>query len=383
MTALLRFNNLSLCHRITGSSLMQSLQPLLPSRMVAACLWLQCFASMAAVTPPWHIGATTLADQAPSSIESYAIAPGPHSVVVAVIDSGVLPHPNLTHALLAGMDMVSAATNLRGARSGNYAPDERDARCGAKVVSSTFRTHGTEVSSVIAGDGNEGMVGVNPQAKILPVRIFGACGMLMQDMIDAIQWSAGLPVSGLALNANPAKVINISISGGSFQCTPALQKAIDGAIAKGIFIVAAAGNNFQKSLAEPANCNGVISVGAVGADNKIERYSALDPRTTLYAPGGGPKLDTSALWGVNKIRVASYALSLFGQEQAVVQDKAVGTSFAAPVVAGYVSLWLSHHPEKTPTDWQTELPQFLRQVAPLDKCSACLPGGLLANQKAF
>ena len=94
-------------------------------------------------------------------------------------------------------------------------------------------------------------------------------------------------------------------------------------------------------------------------------------------------MDTSALWGVNKIRVASYALSLFGQEQAVVLDKAVGTSFAAPVVAGYVSLWLSHHPEKTPADWQTELPQFLRQVAPLDKCSACLPGGLLANQKAF
>lgn len=362
---------------------MQSPQTSLLRCLVSAGLLLQCAAGMGAVTPPWHIGATTLSEQAPSSIESYSIAPGPHPVVVAVIDSGVLPHPNLNHALLPGMDMVTAATNLRGARSGNYAPDERDARCGAKVVSSTFRTHGTEVSSVIAGDGGAGMAGVNPQAKILPVRIFGACGMLMQDMIDAIHWSVGLPVSGLSTNPYPARVINISISGGSFQCTPALQKAIDGAVAKGVFVVAAAGNNFQRALAEPANCNGVISVGAVGADNKIERYSALDPRTTLYAPGGGPRLDTPALWSVNKIRVASFELSLFGEEKAVVLDKAVGTSFAAPVVAGYVSLWLSHHPEKTPADWQQELPQFLRQVTPPEKCSNCVPRGLLANQKAF
>ena len=262
--------------------------------LITAGAALQCAATLGAAAPPWHIGAANQPENAPSSIESFAIAPGPHPIVVAVIDSGVLPHPNLSHALLPGMDMVSASTNLRGRRSGNYAPDERDARCGAKVVSSTFRTHGTEVSSVIAGDGGAGMSGVNPQAKILPVRIFGACGMLMQDLIDAINWSIGLPVNGLEVNPNPARVINISISGGSFQCSPALQKSIDKALAKGIFIVAAAGNNFQKALAEPANCNGVISVGAVGADNKIERYSALDPRTTLYAPGGGPRLDNES-----------------------------------------------------------------------------------------
>lgn len=362
---------------------MQLLQTALSRCLVAAGLWMQLTPALNAATPPWHIGAGNKPDQAPSSIESYAIAPGPHQVVVAVIDSGVLPHPNLGHALLPGMDMVSASTNLRGARSSNYAPDDRDARCGAKIVSSTFRTHGTEVSSVIAGDGAGGMVGVNPKAKILPLRIFGACGMLMQDLIDAINWSIGLPVNGLASNPNPARIVNISISGGSFQCSPALQKTIDNALAKNVFIVAAAGNNFQKALAEPANCNGVISVGAVGADNKIERYSALDPRTTLYAPGGGPRLDTSALWNINKIRVASFDLSLFGQEQAVVLDKAVGTSFAAPIVAGYLSLWLSHHPDKTPADWQSELPQFLRQVVPPEKCAECVPRGLVANQGAF
>lgn len=352
-------------------------------KSVSLYLVLHCSIAVSSATPPWHIGATATTEEAPSSIESYAIAPGPQSIVVAVIDSGVLPHPNLVHALLPGMDMVSASTNLRGARSDNYAPDERDAHCGAKPVSSTFRTHGTEVSSVVAGDGNNGMLGINPQAKILPIRIFGACGMLKQDLIDAILWSAGLPVDGLAPNPHPARVINISISGGASQCSPALQKAIDNVIAKNIFIVAAAGNNFQKNLAEPANCSGVISVGAVSADNRIERYSALDPRTTLYAPGGGSRLDTSAVWSVNKIRVASYELTMIGQEKSVVMDKGVGTSYAAPVVAGYLSLWLSHHPEKTPSDWHSELPHFLRHVAPLEKCSECMPRGLLANQQAF
>lgn len=339
--------------------------------------------SASAATLPWHIGSGTKTEDAPSAILSYAIQPGPHKVVVAVIDSGVLPHPNLESALLPGMDMVSASSNLRGARSGNYAPDEREARCGAKIVSGTFRTHGTEVSSVIAGDGQGGMFGVNPQAKVVPIRIFGACGMLVQDLIDAINWSVGTPVNGLDPNPNPAKIVNISISGGAFTCSAALQRTINNAIAKKVFIVAAAGNNFQKPLAEPANCDGVISVGAVSADNRIEKYSALDPRTTLYAPGGGARIETSAVWSVNKIRVASYEVGVLGKEQAAVLDKAVGTSFAAPVVAGLLSLWLSYHPQKTPADWQTELPVFLRDVEPIQKCAECVPRGLTANRSAF
>jgi len=354
----------------------------LPGQAIACVALLSSIASSAA-TLPWHIGATNKADEAPSAIDSYAIAPGPNVVVVAVLDSGVLPHPNISNALLPGMDMVSPAANLRGERSANYAPDQREARCGSKVISGTFRTHGTEVSSVIAGDGKEGMSGINRSAKILPVRVFGACGMKTQDLIDGINWSAGVPVAGIALNPTPARIINISIAGGALTCSPALQQAIDNANAKNVFVVVAAGNNFQKALAEPANCKGVISVGALGADNKIESYSALDPRTTLYAPGGGPRLEISTSWSENKIRVATYELSFFGQEQAAVQDKAVGTSFAAPVVAGYIALWLSHHPEKTPTDWQTEALPSLRQVPPLVKCGDCLPRGLLTNRTAF
>ena len=332
---------------------------------------------------PWHIGSSVKSEEAPSAIDSAAIAPGPNPVVVAVIDSGVLPHPSLEGVLLPGKDMVSAAVNLRQARSDNYAPDEREARCGNRLVSDTFRTHGTEVSSVIAGNGKGGMNGVNPKAKILPIRIFGACGMETQDLIDAIYWAAGFAVKGIPDNPNPARVINVSISGGGFRCTSDLQKAIDAALSVNVFVVAAAGNNFQKALLQPANCKGVVSVGAVGANNRIEPYSALDPRTTLYAPGGGQRIESLANWSVNKLRVATYELSLFGKENATVADKAVGTSFAAPVVAGYISLWLSHHPEMTPADWNTKLPQFQRPVTPEEKCPDCIPKGLVANLQEF
>lgn len=338
-----------------------------------------------AANMPWYMGSSNPADNAPAAIETYPIAPGPAPVTVAVIDSGVIAeHPSLKGVLLPGYDMVSGANNIRGGRSANFAPDERSAQCGQKLVSGTFRTHGTEVSSVIAGNGVDGMQGVNPKAKILPIRVFSVCGMSASDLADAMLWAGGIAVPGVPDNPNPARVINISISGGGSNCSTQLQSAVDQLVAKDIFIVVAAGNNFNKPLAQPANCRGVISVGAVSADNRIETYSALDPRTSIYSPGGGKPLEMGASWSINKIRVATYTLSMVGNEQASVADKGVGTSFAAPVVAGYISLWLSHNPNVTLAQWQTELPQFVRGVTPLEaKCPDCKPQGLVANVKKF
>ncbi len=58
---------------------------------------------------PWHLGSmnsTTAA--APAAINTAGTKPGPHEVVVAVIDGGVLPnHPSLSGRLLPGYDMMS------------------------------------------------------------------------------------------------------------------------------------------------------------------------------------------------------------------------------------------------------------------------------------
>lgn len=259
------------------------------------------------------------------------------------------------------------------------APDPLDSRCAQKANSRAIRTHGTEVASLIAGNGAGGVVGVNPQALVLPIRVIGACGMFRRDLLDALRWAAGLPVDGVADNPHPARIINLSLAGGSHTCSPDLQALIHQLRERGVFLVAAAGNNFHKPLQEPANCQDVIAVGALDAENHIEVYSALDPRTLVYAPGGGKNLESGLPWGINKLRVATYDLDFFGRERANVLDRGVGTSYAAPLVSGFIALWLSHQPDRKPDDLGEQFPRFLRPVEPLPKCADCQPRGLVAN----
>jgi len=327
---------------------------------------------------PWHLGSLNpAAASAPSAINTAGMKPGSYEVVVAVIDSGVLSsHPTLEGRLLPGYDMLSPPLNLRGGRSADYSPDARDAKCGERVTSNIFRTHGTEVSSLIAGNGNDGVRGVNPSAKILPIRLFGSCPIARADLLDAIAWAAGLPVAGVPANANPARIINLSFSGGKHTCGPDLQGLLDRLAKKNIFVVSAVGNTFGKKLAEPANCEGVISVGAVDAENNIETYSALDSRTVIYAPGGGKNLSGSAPWHNNTLKIASFDVNRKGDETHLGADRGVGTSYAAPLVSGFLSLLLSQRPEMSPAEFMSELPKFSRAVNPTDKCLDCTPKGL-------
>lgn len=327
---------------------------------------------------PWHLGSLDAsAPHAPAAINTAGMKPGPNEVVVAVIDSGVLSnHPSLEGRLLPGYDMLSAPSNLRGGRSVDFSPDLRDAKCEGRVTSNAFRTHGTEISSLIAGNGADGVRGVNPNAKIVPIRLFGSCPMNRSDLLDAIAWAAGLPVEGAPLNSNPAKVINLSFSGGKQICGADLQYLVDRLSKKNIFLVAAVGNTFGKKITEPANCYGVISVGALDAENNIETYSALDPRTVIYAPGGGKSLGNEAPWRANKLKVATFEIDFLGQEVHAGVARGVGTSYAAPLVSGFVSLLLSQRPEMTPHEFISQLSKFSRPVNPTDKCVDCHPKGL-------
>ncbi len=327
---------------------------------------------------PWHLGSLNPADLvAPSAINTAGMKPGPYEVVVAVIDSGVLSsHPSLEGRLLPGYDMLSPPLNLRGGRSADFSPDARDAKCGERVTSNIFRTHGTEVSSLIAGNGNDGVRGVNPSAKILPIRLFGSCPIARTDLLDAIAWAAGLPVTGVPANAYPARIINLSFSGGKRTCGSDLQGLVNRLAKKNIFVVSAVGNTFGKKLAEPSNCEGVISVGALDAENNIETYSALDSRTVIYAPGGGKDLSGNAPWHNNKLKVASFDLNRRGEETHLGAYRGVGTSYAAPLVSGFLSLLLSQRPDMSPAEFMSELPKFSRAVNPTDKCLDCTPKGL-------
>ncbi len=330
---------------------------------------------------PWHLGSLNSAvAAAPAAINTAGTQPGPHDVVVAVVDGGILPHhPSLSGRLLPGFDMLSAPNNLKGGRSADFSPDPRDTKCGQREASGSYRTHGTEVASLIAGNGRDGVTGVNPNAKILPVRLFGSCHMSRTDLLDSLAWSAGFPVAGVSANPHPARVVNLSFSGGKSVCGDDLQQLLDRMAKKNIFVVAAVGNTFGKPLAEPANCRGVISVGAVDAENNIEKYSALDPRTTIYAPGGGKRMSVDAPWRVNKLKVATFDVNFKGDEAPASLHSGMGTSYASPLVAGFVSLLLSHKPDMTPADFMKQLPKYSRAVNPPNQCSDCSPRGLAMN----
>ena len=101
----------------------------------------------------------------------------------------------------------------------------------------------------------------------------------------AVLWAVGMPVAGVPTNPNPAQVINMSL-GGATSCPQALQDAIDVALAQGTVITVAAGNESgNASDSAPANCSGVITVGAGTRTGDRASYSNFGVRVDISAPG--------------------------------------------------------------------------------------------------
>ncbi|MDH5219513.1 MAG: S8 family serine peptidase, partial [Gammaproteobacteria bacterium] len=154
---------------------------------------------------------------------------GSADVVVAVVDTGVRPHPDFDSRLLPGYDFISTSSvgnDGNGRDSDASDPGDWSTSsdfCGA--ASSTW--HGTHVAGIIAAetDNSAGIAGINWKSKILPVRTLGRCGGYMSDIADGIRWAAGLAVSGVPQNKNPAHVINLSL-GAPGGCGKTEQNAI-------------------------------------------------------------------------------------------------------------------------------------------------------------
>ncbi len=95
--------------------------------------------------------------------------------------------------------------------------------------------HGTHVAGVVAATANNmtGIAGIGWNIRILPVRALGKCGGSLSDIAEAIRWAAGLSVPGVPTNPTPARVINLSLGGGTTCLGPTMQSAVDAAIAAG------------------------------------------------------------------------------------------------------------------------------------------------------
>lgn len=239
----------------------------------------------------WHIRDTPGGVNAP---EAWDISTGA-GVVVAVLDTGIVAHPDMDANMLAGYDFISDSevsrrpTDDRVPGAHDYGDWYDAGECGGAPDPSTSSFHGTHVSGTIAEVSNNalGMAGVAFNAKVLPVRVLGKCGGYTSDIADAIVWAAGGAVPGVPANSNPAEIINMSL-GGASTCDPTSQAAINQAVALGTTVVVAAGNSdADAGNHSPASCDNVISVGAAGITGARAYYSNYGDKIDLAGPGGG------------------------------------------------------------------------------------------------
>lgn len=261
---------------------------------------------------------------------------GSASTVIAVVDTGITQHPDLAGRTLPGYDFINNIPG--GADTGDATSNNQ---CGPGIPGEASFFHGTFVSGLLAADTNNdvGIAGLDWKAMILPVRVLGPCGGTFDQILEGLLWAVGAPVAGAPLNPNPARVVNMSL-GGVGECPQSWQDAINTALAQGVVIAVAAGNSSQDANGfTPANCSGVITVGASTRQGDITSYSNFGLRIDLSAPGGD---------GVVADWILSTGNDGTGAPANPDYEFAVGTSFAAPHVAGTASLMIARNANLTP-----------------------------------
>ncbi|MBA2690649.1 MAG: S8 family peptidase, partial [Burkholderiales bacterium] len=217
---------------------------------------------------------------------AWDISTGSNNIVIAVIDTGVVPHADLAGRLIPGYDFISdAADSNDGDGRDSNANDPGDYGCNGGSSS----WHGTHIAGTIGAASNNGVgvTGINWLSKILPVRVLGKCGGYTSDIVDAMRWAAGLNVPGVPANPFPARVQNLSF-GGEGSCAATFQNAVDDVTALGTVVVVAAGNGGSDvANTQPASCNGVIAVAATVRNGGKASYSNFGAKVAIAAPGGG------------------------------------------------------------------------------------------------
>ncbi|MEV0172385.1 type VII secretion-associated serine protease mycosin [Streptomyces sp. NPDC050803] len=252
-------------------------------------------------------------------------------ITVAVLDTGVDDeHPDLAGNVLTGRDLVGF-----GAERGDRA----------------WARHGTAMAGIIAGHGHgyadaDGVMGIAPEAKILPVRVILEDGDSARAkarttrgnaLAEGIRWAAD----------HGADVINLSLGDDSKSAhpEPAEDEAVQYALKKGAVVVASAGNGGEKGdhISYPAAYPGVIAATAVDKFGTRASFSTRRWYATVSAPG----VD---------VVIADPDRKYY---------EGWGTSAAAAFVSGAVALVKSAHPGLTPAQIK-ELLEDTARNAPAD-----------------
>ena len=361
----------------------------------------------------WYLRAPTGDVQSSINVEpAWDASAGGANIVVAVIDTGVrFDHPDLQRVaaggnLLPGYDMISdAPTANDGDGRDADASDPGDwltladvqqkggAFNGCNTVAEDSSWHGTQTSALIGAltSNGIGMAGVARNVRVLPVRVLGKCGGFDSDIIAAMLWAAGLVVPGVPANPNPARVLNLSLSGEG-PCTSAYIDTVARVNAVGAVVVAAAGNSIGHAVGTPASCAGVIAVAGLRHVGSKVGFSDLGAEIAISAPAGncvnigeGEPCLYPILTAANSGLTVPVPDTAGGSIYTDSFNVSLGTSFSAPLVAGTAALVLSAKPTLTPAEVLATLRASARPFpttggsdsdgAPTPQCVAPRPAG--------
>jgi len=288
------------------------------------------------------------------AFDAFNVVPFLPIVRVAVIDSGVdVNHPDLRGQIRAARSFV-----------GGSPADEWG--------------HGTFVAGEIAAsvDDGHGIAGLAPAANLLVAKVVRPDGSVStQAEARAIRWAVKLG----------ARVINVSLGGLRDPQDPFFtgyskveQQAVEDAVAKGVLVVAAVGNNKYapvkpwKYASYPAALPHVVGVGSYGRSGDVSAFSNQDPVfVDLVAPGEEMFSLLPRALTLRNTNCDEQGYSSCGPKE---YRHAAGTSFSAPQVSAAAATLFSVDPSLTADQVSWLLERTATPATPDNGCGDCPPG---------
>ena len=263
--------------------------------------------------------------------EAWGFSTGKNTTI-AIVDSGVdFNHADLKNKTVPGYDAFAQKEGAKGGDVSNL-----------NYLYSVYK-HGSHVAGIAAAEANnsKGIVGVAPDAKIMPIKIFPGFPELFKTSKKNTDGSDITVVSAIADGIvwavdHKADVINMSL--GVWEPSITIEKAVKYALDHNVSVIVAAGN--ERANGNRRNylgaINGVVAVGATDKDDKITFFSNSGDYVTVAAPGYEIISTTPSILKLKEYRKMS------------------GTSMASPEVAGVAALLKSKFGEKATPAWIKE-----------------------------
>lgn len=220
-------------------------------------------------------------------------------VIVAIVDTGVNGlHPDLAGRMVNGLNARTGGTLVGAAQTDTNG-------------------HGSHCAGIVAaGFGGGKVVGLAPEAKIMPIGILGGYSTTRTNIASAIRWAVD----------NGARVLSNSWGGPGY--TLALKRGIDYALERGAIFVASAGNDHSyQHWHYPTGYTGVIGVAATTANDRVVGFSSRGDYVSVGAPG----TNILSIFHINSLLSLPYTYMS-------------GTSMACPYVSAAAALLKQKYP---------------------------------------